>query len=212
MRPTRDNVIDIAWTRQAIGQGWFAVDSPHLLDDAAASNRRVIEELRPRFEWREDQGHRSRTENTKHLVAQRVRLDTVYEQLLARLWFPDFEESQTYLTHLVLLRRLLDEAPDAVATVYLMSKWAERERSVDDRDRIVNLFQGALPVSPKSQQGSIYSGDRKLRDDEAVTIQLHNLQITKNGVTIARTIPTVAMSMPTGLNADLVVQPQGAHR
>ena len=210
MRPTRDNVIDIAWTRQAIGQGWFAVESPHLMEVAATSNRRVIEDVRSHFEWREDEGHPNRSENTKHLVASRVPLAEVYERLLTRLWFPDFEESQTYLTHLVLLRRLLDSTPDAKATVYLMSKWAERERSVDARDRIVNLFQGALPVVPKSQQGSIYAGDRRLRDDTAVTIQLHNLQITKDGVTIARQIPTVAISMPEGLSADLVVQPQGA--
>lgn len=209
MRPTRDNVIDVAWTRQAIGQGWFEVKSPHLLEEAAASNWHVIEEIRPRVAWREDEGHPNRTENTRHLVAGGVRLEMVYEHLLARLWFPDFEESQTYLTHLVLLRRLLDERPDSLATVYLMSKWAERERSVDEKDRIVNLFQGALPVTPKNQQGSIYPGDRRLRDTDAVTVQLHNLQITKDGRIVARRVPTVALSMPDGLSADLVVQPQG---
>jgi hypothetical protein len=212
MRPTRDNVIDVAWTRQAIGLGWFEVKSPHLLEEAAASNRGAIEAMRPRFRWQDDEGHPNRTESTRHLVARRIRLETVYEDLLAGLWFPDFEESQTYLTHLVLLRRLLDETPNAVATVYLMSKWAERERSLDDNDRIVNLFQGALPVSPKSQQGSVYPGDRRLRDSEAVTVQLHNLQIKKDNAVVARNIPTVALSMPDGLDADLVVQPQGARR
>ena len=212
MRPTRDNVIDVAWRRQTIGQGWFEVRSPHLFDDAVASNRRVVEDMRGRFEWREDIGHPARTENTKHFVALGVPLAAVYEHLLARLWFPDFEESQTYLTHLLLLSRMLDETPDAVATVYLMSKWAERERSVDESDRIVNLFQGALPVAPKSQQGSVYAGDRRLRDAATVTVQLHNLQIKKNDVTVACNVPTVALSMPDGLGADLVVQPQGVRR
>jgi len=213
LRPTRDNVIDIAWTRQAIGQGWFSVQAPHLSDDAIASNLLVVEAARSRFNWNEDRGHANRTESTKHLVSERVPLQSVYEELLARLWFPDFEESQSYLTHLVLLRRLLDDAPDTKATVYLMSKWAERERGLDDKGRIVNLFQGALPVSPKIQQGSIYAGDRKLREDDVVTVQLHNLHLkTSDGVTVARAVPTVALALPSGLGADLIVQPQGARR
>jgi hypothetical protein len=213
LRPTRDNVIDIAWTRQAIGQGWFSVQAPHLSDDAIASNRQVVEAARSRFTWNEDRGHANRTESTKHLVAERVPLQAVYEELLARLWFPDFEESQSYLTHLVLLRRLLDDAPDTTATVYLMSKWAERERGLNDKGRIVNLFQGALPVSPKSQQGSVYAGDRKLHEDDVVTVQLHNLHLkTSDGATVARAVPTIALALPSGLGADLIVQPQGTRR
>jgi hypothetical protein len=146
-------------------------------------------------------------------VAERVPLQAVYEELLARLWFPDFEESQSYLTHLVLLRRLLDDAPDTTATVYLMSKWAERERGLNDKGRIVNLFQGALPVSPKSQQGSVYAGDRKLHEDDVVTVQLHNLHLkTSDGATVARAVPTIALALPSGLGADLIVQPQGTRR
>ncbi|MFT3786024.1 MAG: Z1 domain-containing protein [Tepidisphaeraceae bacterium] len=145
MRPTRNNVIDVAWTRQSIGQGWFSVDAPHLLPEVVNANRAVIESFRSGISWSEDQGHPQRTDTTKHLVAE-VPLGSVYSSLLSQVWFPDFEESQTYLTHLILLSELIQNNPGAMARVYLMSKWAIRERSVNDDDKIVNLFQARSPL------------------------------------------------------------------
>jgi hypothetical protein len=182
---------------------------PHISSEAVMANRRVVADVSSRFQWEEDNGHPGRSDTTRHFVAWRIPLREAYEDLLSKLWFPDFEESQTYLTHLLLIRRLLDADPMANATVYLMSKGSTRVRSLDQKDQIDNLFQGAVPVTPKSQRGSIYPGDLRVCDEQAVSIQIHVLDLLKDGELLISGVPTVALILPDGLSADLVVQPQG---
>nr|WP_281722560.1 Z1 domain-containing protein [Nitrosomonas nitrosa] len=209
MKPTRDNVIDIDYQRRSIGQGWFTPRSPHLSTEAVEQNRRMRDAVRQSFQWADDEGHTDRTDFQRHSVARRVPLQQVFEEFLTGLRFAAFEDSQTFLTYQLLLRDMLDADSSLSATLYIMSKGRMRDRSVDENDSLPVLFQGAAPVSPKSKRGSVYPGDSEIKDTQAVTVQIHTLQVARQDGSMVNDVPTIALWLhATGIR-NLVIQPQG---
>jgi hypothetical protein len=69
--------------------------------------------------------------------------------------------------------RAVESDPDKVWRVYLMSPDQRRQRSIDDDGEVSNLYQGEAPVFPRDQRGQIYPGNRAIRDNDNVTIQIH---------------------------------------
>lgn len=210
LKPTRDSVIDIPWQRARIGGRWFWTRSPHWSPDAVAENRRVVNALRGAVQFADTDGHPARTSAQRHLVAQGLSLRQVYQDLLAPLRFPSFIDSQDLVSHLVILREIIERQPDLRASVYLMSRGELRERSADDRDRVLALFQGANPVNPPSQRGSVYPGDEAMRADDEVTVQLHFLTVLRaTAPQRIENVPTLAVWVPPRFAQPLVTQPQG---
>ena len=86
-----------------------------------------------------------------------------------------------------------------------MSGGESRKRSLNDSDEIERLFQG------KSEKNgtTIYLGDRSIKTDGRVTVQIHNLELErKNGETF-RDVPTIAVWLPKNISPDFLVQDQG---
>ena len=172
-------------------------------------NRNLISELRQSLSFQPDHGHANRTEHQKHLVAAAVPLANLFEQFLAPFRFTRFHDSQAYVSLLLLLKTVLEQKPDATATVYLMSQGATRERSVGENDEIPTLFQGQAPVNPPSERGKIYPGDDAIKEISAITVQVHILTVKRPNESIEN-VPTLAIWMPSAFARDLVIQPQGA--
>src|SRR5665213_2003412 len=209
LRPTRNNVIDIPYQRRRFGDDWFIAKAPHDSPAAVASNRTLVTALRQKLRFLPDQGNVNRTEHQKHLVAANVPLGELFEQFLALVRFTKFQDSQNYVSLLLLLKTVLEQKPDVAATVYLMSQGAARERSVGQNDEIPTLFQGQAPVNPPKLRGTVYPGDDAIKDSAVITIQIHILTVTRPNESLTD-VPTLAIWMPSAFARDIVVQPQGA--
>ena len=209
MRPTRNNVIDIAYSWATFGDDWFIPKAPHDSVDAIQNNRGLVGQIESWWTFNADSGNPNRTEHQKHRVAHNLKLTDVYEKLLAVVRFTRFRDSQSYISLLLVLKQIIENDVDTRSVIYRMSGGAARERSLDDTDEIPTLFQGAAPVTPKSKRGTIYPGDSEIRDGNLVTIQIHNVTVgLANGEVIAD-VPTVAIWVPARYSRDLLVQPQG---
>src|SRR5262245_26725278 len=64
-----------------------------------------------------------------------------------------------------------------------------REHGVDEEGEVLNLYQGEAPVSPRDQRGTVYPDDRRIRDDDNISIQIHTLNVTREGSSWPRTYP-----------------------
>jgi len=213
MKPTRDSVIDIAYRWATPAGDWFFARSPHSPPDVVLKNRAVTEQFHASNQFVPNDGHPQRTSFQKHLEAREIRLANVLENLLVSMRFPSPHDSQQYLSLLLVMRRIIEDTPDTLATVFLMSSGLERERTVDEHDRLPVLFQGANPVAPPSQRGSIYPGDDAIRAASGVTVQIHMLTVKRpDGTVVTAGVPTLAIHIPPNLSSDLLVQPQGGAR
>jgi hypothetical protein len=100
------------------------------------------------------------------------------------------------------LRQLLDDEPDAIATVFLMDQFRSRTRSTrDDKSAAINPMQGRSPAGSDK-----YPGDEKIRDEDNVSVQLHNIEV----VTPDGAVPGVglaAIRLPDSAVKSFVQQP-----
>ena len=205
-RPTRQSVIDIDYARPTFHSGWCVPSQPH--DADVEGNRIIVDAFVERHADRfaPDEGHAQRQEHQRHLVARRVSLSVVYEELLTRLEV-DIEDSQTWTLALILIDRYLAENQHGACTVYRMRPAAATRRLVRD-GRIVNLFQGAYPVDTRD----VYAGDRELRD-APVTVQLHTVTLRAgreaDSPLVAEDVKFATIWTAPHVRQDLIVQPQG---
>jgi len=171
-------------------------------------NREVVEEYLGDVEMTPDEGHDDRTTAQRHYVRRFVRLQDVVERLLVRLRITDGMDSERNTGLLLTLRNALEDNPDAEATLFQMSPGASRRRGVTSRGEIVNLFQGEYPVNPPARRGTVYPGDRRIRDSERVTVQIHRLVLTQDGCDIAEDVRVVAVWVPQHLALPWLSQAQ----
>jgi Z1 domain len=209
-RPTRDQVIDLQPLRGAFSDQWFAPSVPHESRDAVDANsrivRRFINGLKGQFH--RDEGDSRRTEPQIHLLARDVSLQSVYQDLLTQFWLADPRDSALFAGLLLQVGRYLENHPDAVCAAYQMSQGASRERSVDGEGEIPNLFQGANYDESVSPRQTVYPGDREIRVDGQLTIQIHNLEVRTGPTILARDVPVLAVWVPRAMAAPWLVQAQ----
>ena len=86
-----------------------------------------------------------------------------------------------------------------------MSSGKTRERKFYARDEIENLFQGEYPVKQPGR-GSIYPGDRFVGDAKEIRIQLHTLDLRRDGVVVVPNVPAIAIWIPRGVGSGWLVQ------
>ena len=206
LRPTRRSVIpDIyrhlqvsEWTQQL--QPWTDED-----DAVVVANWGAVEPFLDGLQLQEDSGSNQRTTEQRNALADNVLLSHVLESLLVRMRFlrrdaPIFSAAE------LAIQWHLRSNPTATAAVYLMAAQrsplqggGRRRRQLGDDGQIVNLFQGEAPVEPVSLRGSIYPGDRRIHSDEAVTVQIHDLDLTdrsKPPSLLKGHVPAVAVWIP----------------
>ena len=119
---TRANILYDDIDRDRFGDDWFRINAPHDTEEFIETNRNsVFDFLNPRASmFLEDEGHINRTEDQKHLVAQLPMRDCL-EHLLNKLKFTRESDSATYSSLRGILKRFLEENPNELCFVYLMS-------------------------------------------------------------------------------------------
>jgi len=204
LQPTRHSVLDLDYMQSAISDNWYSPAAPHDSEEAIESNRQVVSRFVDSLEFAPDGGHSERLPSHKHLVARDVSLQRAYEQLLIQVRITRPTDSQPFIGVLLQLREYLDRNPEAVCTVYRISPNYTRERTLDANDEIPQLFQGAYPVE-HATRGTIYPGDRQIRADEGVSIQIHSLELVR-GETRLVGVPVVAVWLPAETARTWLVQ------
>jgi hypothetical protein len=201
MRPTRHDVIDRDYIRGGFAHNWFDPRAPQESEDAISSNRQVVSQFLSRLQLQPDEGHSRRTEAQKHLVNPHVSLGLAYRELLTKLRWAKPSDSQRFTGLLLQIGDHLEQHPDEECTVYLMSKGDLRERGLDADNNIKQLFQGPNP----DKSGEYYPGDKMIRSDNSVTIQIHMLKLKG---TPYDNVPLVAVWIPSGISGSWLVQDQ----
>ena len=142
----------------------------------------------------------------RNLVAS-VSLAYVYEELLIRYRVQRLEDSKLFSALLHLIQIHLSQNPDENSIVYLMSSGRPIRRDYRD-DKIVELFQGVQ----YAQRRVVYVGDRALKDNNVLTLQLRYLNLgPSNSDLIASNIPHIAIYVPSRIARDMIQQNQGGY-
>jgi len=208
LRPTRDNIIDIAYRRVRIGDHWYYPDGPHDSADALEENREIFGRFRASVSFGPYDGLDRRTDSSPNLVA-RLPLSVVHERLLTAYRFPRLEDSQKFAPLLRLVQKRLMSHSNDTCTVFLMANGDRRRRDYEN-NQVNQLFQG---VQYDSQRRETYPGDHRIRADAGITVQMSYLDFgprnaPRNSL-IAENVPMIAVWIPAVLSQDAVVQPQG---
>jgi hypothetical protein len=204
LRPTRDSVIDIAYGRIRLGDDWIVPEAPHASIEAVPANREVVDRFRRNETFGPYEGLDRRTDSRRNLVARNIPLERVLGDLLAILRFPRLEDSLKFGALLRLAQRQLRNDIATECTVFLMAEGEARRRD-QEGGKIKQLFQGRQ----YDVQGVTYNGDRAVKDDNVLSIQLHYVDIGSADALVAQNVPLVAVWVPAAMAQDVVRQPQG---
>jgi hypothetical protein len=205
LEPTRRAVLDLDYARGRYSNSWFTPDAPHESADAVEANRAIVQQFLDRLVLHPDDGDPRRTAVQRHRMAE-VALEVAYRELLTRFRVTRAEDSQELTGVLLQIGAYLNENPRALCRVYQISPNDVRHRSVDAENRILNLYQGAYPVHPVQDRGTIYRGDQAIRGPQGLTIQIHTLTVRpQNGAELPQ-VPTLAIWVPAEMARGWLVQ------
>jgi hypothetical protein len=176
LRPTRQQVVSVAYARGQHADQWVAPSRPHELPELIDVNNGIVDRFIKTLELEDDTGNPNRTEAQKHKVAHGVTLRRAYEELLEELRLADPDDSRQHTALLLQIAAWLEEHPTATCSVFVMRPGIQSHRTRQRDDSLANFFQGASPATGPSQ-GSVYPGDRAVRDANDLTIQVHTFEL-----------------------------------
>lgn len=192
---TRKNVLSEDLRRDNFGNKWFDIKAPHDSEISIAHNKEVYSKFlsKYRYEFVEDEGSELRTEEQRHLVCK-IPLKDIFNEFLSELKFTRHSDSKTFTSLKSVVGIYTDELPPEDAYVYLIKKGVSRERTLNNKEEIKQLYQG-------SNKKTGYGGDRQIKVSDSISIQIHILDI-KN--TDFKSIVNVAVWIPTRLSQSLI--------
>ena len=208
LRPCRQSVIEFDYIRGIFSNTWVMSRMVLPTSEVIESNRRAVKDFVGSTEFVEDDGHPGRTATQIHQVARGLSLRTVLEQLLVRIRITSTHDSQQFTGLLLQLSRALEVNVGEKCTVYRMSPKTGRRRGIDGNGIVTNLFQGQAPVTPHARRGEIYPGDRAIRDEKHVSVQIHTLELTQEDVQVCNDVPVLAVWVPARLGVSWIEQTQ----
>ena len=226
LRLTRPNIIFDGLDRDYFGSEWFSIRAPHDTDRLILENREIISEFISRnlHDFNQDSGHQERTSTQKHLQSELL-ISEVLEYLLSKLKFTKESDSQTFSSLQGVLASYSTDNPDEDCLVYIMSSekvgdevlQSVRKRQLKSNDEVQQYFQGPNPAKKDVERGEIYPGDRKIKNTEKLTIQIHRLQLVdedgnnildENEKSIYEDVPSITVWIPESIGKDIIRQPE----
>lgn len=210
LRPCRHHVLEFDYIRGRFSNRWVAPRVVLAADAVVQANRQTVAEFVRGLPFCDDVGHPDRTDVQRHHVCRDVPLRTVIEQLLVKMRITGTTDSQRNTGLLLQLSKALEDDPNEVCTIYRMSPASVkgRVRGVDENGEVTNVFQGEEPVKPRERRGEVYPGDRAIRDDDNVTVQIHMLNLARDKLQVAQNVPILAVWIPARLARAWIVQDQ----
>jgi hypothetical protein len=165
-----------------------------------------VEDFYQQYEFSQDQGHEDRQPGMIHEVTEEIPLKDVFDEFLSELSYSDPRDTERYLGLLLQLRTFIEEEEnEPLCRVYKIAGGQTRDRSLNRHQQIKQLYQGAHPDA----QGEIYPGDRQIRSEDQVTIQVHSLDLYSgrvDGEPLEEEVPVVAVWVPEAAGRSFIVQ------
>lgn len=208
LRPCRQNVLEFDYIRGRFSDDWVAPRVVLGSDAVLNAHRETVTNFLAATHFEDDEGHPDRTDTQRHQVAMDLSLRNVMEHLLIPMRITSSRDSQQFTGLLLQLSRALESNPDERCAVYRMSPGTGRERGVDARGEVTNLFQGQAPVNPPARRGDVYPGDRAIRQDGQVSVQIHTLALTRDGGVVCEDVQVLAVWVPSRLAVGWINQDQ----
>ena len=206
MNPARSNVISEPIFRINSGGSWLTQKYPLSGgEEVISANTLMVDSLIEGIaNWEDFGGHNRRTAEQRHACAE-VLLSELIDVFMVDYSMGGFNDSMEYSALLFQLVRYLKQNQNARALVVRMSPEANpRKRKLDKGERIV-LFQGSN--SDRRTGELIYPGDTRIRDNDKVTLQLHNLRVEDDHKRIIHPqCPAIAVWVPGIAGRDTLVQ------
>jgi hypothetical protein len=206
LRPCRNSVLEFDYIRGRFSDDWVTPRIVLASDPVLEANRQTVRDFIQRLDFADDEGNPARTDIQRHQVCENRPLLQVVEELLVRVRITGTTDSQRNTGLLLQLSKALEQNPDEVCTVYRMSGGRRRQRGIDENGEVANLFQGEAPVQPRALRGTVYPGDRNIRDNDNVSVQIHTLDLTRDDVVVVENVPAVAVWVPARLARAWVAQ------
>lgn len=207
LKPTRDNVLDIDYTRGPESNDPHEAMPPIYSPDDLQENRRLISNFIASLTFAPDDGDQRRTTAQRHQVARGIPLRAAFENLIIPLRISDPVDSWKYLQIRLQIQRYLESRPDAVCSVNRMRpQVTEFERTLTQVGKI-EPYQGANAPTG-------YRGDRTIFDPGVLTIQIYQYSMVKdrNDEVLATNVPQIAVVLPPDIATGMVAQSQGVGR
>ena len=166
LKPTRDAVLDIDYTRgpeaNVPHEAMPPLDSPDDLEE----NRQLIGNFTADLLFSPDEGDPRRTESQRHEVARGVLARSAFERLVVPLRIGDPVDSWSYLQLRLQIQRYLESHPNATCTIYRMRPQASDFVRGLTRGNKIEPYQGP-------NQATGYAGDRAIFENGELTIQIY---------------------------------------
>ena len=206
LRPCRNSVLEFDYIRGRYSDDWVTPRIVLASDQVLDANRQTVRDFIQHLNFTDDDGHPDRTDIQRHQVSENIPLLQVVEDLLVRMRITGTNDSQRNTGLLLQLGKALEQNPDEVCTVYRMSGGRRRQRGIDEDGEVTNLFQGEAPVQPRALRGTVYPGDRNIRHNDNVSVQIHNLDLTRDDVVAVENVPAIAVWVPARLARAWIAQ------
>ena len=208
LRPCRHHVLEFDYMRGRFSNSWMIPRVILASDAIVRANQQAVAGFVQDLSFSEDDGHPDRTDVQRHHVCRDIPLWAAIEQLLVNIRITGTTDSQRNTGLLLQLSKALEDNSDEICTVYRISPVTGRRRGIDDNGEVTNLFQGEAPVQPRERRGEVYPGDRAIRDDDNVTIQIHTLALMRDDREVAQNVPVLAVWVPERLAHAWISQDQ----
>jgi len=206
LRPCRHHVLEFDYMRGRFSNDWVTPRVVLASDNVVQANQQAAARFVQGLTFEDNDGHPDRTEVQRHHVCRNIPLHDTVEQLLLSMRITGTTDSQRNTGLLLQLSKALEDNPEETCTIYRMSPNARRHRGIDENGEVTNLFQGEAPVHPRERRGEVYPGDRAIRDDDNITIQIHTLDLTRNDQVVKQNVTVLAVWVPARLARAWIVQ------
>lgn len=182
----RNSIFSREFERSILGNGWEDIKIPHYSQHDIDVNQEVINTFIQNAQFN----------RTGRFPILEESLRTIYEQLLTSFRFTSPTDVGNYSALLYILNRHLEEVPDEMCTVVLISGFDNpRTRNLNLRNnQIKQIFQG---------RNANYVGDKEIRGG-GITFQLHIINLLSEGNPIHYRVPALAAYIPQELGAELI--------
>jgi len=129
----RRNIFSHDFQRSIFGGEWSVIKTPHNGQNIIEGNQNTLRDFLAN----------NQLINTGRFPSIQKQLIDVYNELLIQLRFNSDSDVGDYTALLYVLEKHLEEVPDEICTVFLMSSFErKRFRSLNVRNQINQLFQG----------------------------------------------------------------------
>ena len=145
LKPTRDAVLDIDYTRGPTANVPHSAMPPLYSPEGLEKNRQLIDNFVSELRFVRDEGDPRRTVAQQHEVVRDVSARLALERLVVPLRIEDPADSWSYLQVRLQIQRYLESRPNALCSVYRMRPLATEIERTLTRDGNIETYQGANP-------------------------------------------------------------------